>query len=93
MAGLAGQTMSEYAPRGLARVPAGIAVAGTGLNPAAALASVPYFLSTSPRVVGEATHAAVQMSKATQGLLGMLPNADYGMMLNAAYQSQQPKEQ
>ena len=92
MTGLAGQAMSEYAPRGLARVPAGIAVAGTGLNPAAAAASVPYFLSTSPRIVGEATHAAGQMSKATQGLLGMLPDANYNMMLNAAYQAQQPKE-
>ena len=92
MAGLAGQTMSELAPRGLARVPAGVAVAGTGLNPAAITAAVPYFLSTSPRVVGESAHAAGQISRATQGLLGMLPDANYNMMINAAYQAQQPKE-
>jgi len=93
MAGLAGQTMGDMAPRGLARLPAAGMAASASLDPISVASIAPYLAASSPRLVGEATHAAGQLSRGTRGLLGMLPEADYGNIANLLYQSQQPKEQ
>ena len=93
MPGLAGQTMADLAPRGLAKLPAvGVGASAALTDPVSVAAAVPYLAASSPRLVGEAAHAAGQLSRGTQGLLGMLPQADYGTIANLLYQSQQPKE-
>jgi hypothetical protein len=54
MPALAGQAMSEFAPRGLARIGGGLAAGGAVLNPAT-LAALPL---ASPRLIGEAAYGA-----------------------------------
>lgn len=67
---LAGQQASAWAPRGLARVAAGLqTVGGIGgaaatLNPATALAVVPGLAAQSPRLVNELAHAGGQVANA-----------------------------
>jgi len=88
---LAGQALSELAPRGIQRATAplgGIGLYSLGGIPAAATGA----LMSSPRAVGE---AAFGMGQVTRGLLGagqMAPNANYPAILNMLYQAEQMKE-
>jgi hypothetical protein len=89
---LAGQALSEMAPRGIQRATApigGIGLYSLGGIPAAAAGAA----MSSPRIVGEAAFGTGQL---TRGLLGagqMLPEANYPAILNLLYQSEQLKEQ
>jgi predicted RecB family endonuclease len=85
---IAGQALGDIMPRGLARLPAAGSVAFGGLDPL----TMGYLASSSPRLVGEAAHASGQLSRATQGLLGIMPMSTQ-QALNLAYQAQQPKEE
>ena len=76
MAGLAGQTLSEMAPRGIARAPAGGVPAAflySGNIPAAAASAV----AASPRVAGEISNIAGQLAggarRATQSASDAVP--------------------
>lgn len=91
MPALAGQALSELAPRGIQRATApigGIGLFSTGGLPAVAGGA----LVSSPRVVGEAAYGA---GVGTRGLLDLqrrMPELDYPTMFNLLYQSQQPKD-
>ena len=91
MPALAGQALSDLAPRGIQRATApigGLGLYGIGGLPAAAGGA----LVSSPRVVGEAVYGA---GLGTRGLLDVrrrLPELDYPTMFNLLYQSQQPKD-
>lgn len=82
MPALAGQAMSEFAPRGIQRasaIPSAIMTSG---------ASLPF---QSPRLVGEAAYGT---GRATRGLLELqkaIPELDYPTMFNLMYQAEQMK--
>ena len=88
----AGSSLSNFMPRG---------IQGATALPTAFVANsvggIPLMMAnvaaSSPRFVGEAAFKAGQLSRATQGLLGMAPDVNVGQALNLVYQSQQPKEQ
>jgi len=70
MAKLAGQSLSSFEPRGLARAVAGLGTVATGaaglmtLNPAVALPLVGQLALQSPRLVGEVVHAGGRVANA-----------------------------
>jgi hypothetical protein len=64
MPALAGQAMSELAPRGLARIGGGLAAGGAVLNPAT-LAALPF---ASPRLVGETAYGLGSASRGVNRL-------------------------
>lgn len=65
---LAGQSLSELAPRGLARIGSGMAAGGAFLNPAT-LSALPL---TSPRLMGEAAYGAGRVSGGVNRLADLL---------------------
>ena len=88
----AGSSLNSPVPRGIqgaTAVPAAFVANSVGGIPLM-LANV---AASSPRFVGEAAFKAGQLSRATQGLLGLAPDVNVGQALNLIYQSQQPKEQ
>ena len=88
----AGSSLNSPVPRGIqgaTAVPAAFVANSVGGIPLM-LANV---AASSPRFVGEAAFKAGQLSRATQGLMGLLPDVNVGQALNLIYQSQQPKEQ
>lgn len=86
MPALAGQAMSEIAPRGLQRataVPTVLGAFGTGGLPAAAgMAAV-----SSPRLMGEALYSAGRVGRGVSRVAGALPDANYPAIGNVAYQA------
>lgn len=86
MPALAGQAMSEIAPRGLQRataVPTVLGAFGTGGLPAAAgMAAV-----SSPRLMGEALYGAGVVGRGASRVAGALPDANYPAIGNVAYQA------
>lgn len=97
---LAGQAMSESAPRGIQGgvlpITAGIYGTSAGDMFTGAASAGATLAASSPRLVGEATHAAGRaaggLSRGTQGLLGIMPMSTQ-QALELAYQAQQPKEE
>ena len=88
----AGYSLSPLAPKGIqgaAALPASYYASTVGGIPLAAA----NLAASSPRLMGEAALKAGQLSRATQGLLGLAPDVNVGQALNLIYQSQQPKEQ
>jgi hypothetical protein len=91
MPALAGQALSELAPRGIQRATApigGIGLFSTGGLPAVAGGA----LVSSPRVVGEAAYGAGVGARGLLDLQRRMPELDYPTMFNLLYQSQQPKD-
>ncbi len=91
MPALAGQALSELAPRGIQRATApigGIGLFSTGGLPAVAGGA----LVSSPRVVGEAAYGAGVGARGLLDVQRRLPQIDYPTMFNLLYQSQQPKD-
>ena len=68
MPALAGQAMSEFAPRGLARIGGGLAAGGAVLNPAT-LAALPL---ASPRLIGEAAYGLGATSRGMNSLSDLM---------------------
>lgn len=91
MPALAGQALSELAPRGIQRATApigGIGLFSTGGLPAVAGGA----LVSSPRVVGEAAYGAGVGARGLLDLQRRMPELDYPTLFNLLYQSQQPKD-
>lgn len=91
MPALAGQALSDLAPRGIQRATApigGIGLFTTGGLPAVAGGA----LASSPRVVGEAAYGAGVGARGLLDLRRRMPELDYPTMFNLLYQSQQPKD-
>lgn len=86
MPALAGQAMSELAPRGLQRattVPSTFMAYGAGgLPTAAGMAAI-----SSPRLMGEALYGAGRVGKGISRAVDVLPDANYPALGNIAYQS------
>lgn len=86
MPALAGQAMSEIVPRGIQRATAGPSVLGAfgtgGLPAAAGMAAI-----SSPRLMGEALYGAGRVGKGVSRATGVLPDANYPAISNAAYQA------
>jgi hypothetical protein len=86
MPALAGQAMSEIAPRGLQRataVPSVLGALSTGGLPAAvAMGAV-----SSPRLMGEMLYGAGRVGQGVSRATSQLPNANYPALINPTYQS------
>ena len=86
MPALAGQAMSEFAPRGLQRastIPSGFLAYGAGGIPAAAgMAAV-----SSPRLMGETLYGAGVFGRGVSNVTARLPQANYPAALNLGYQA------
>ena len=88
---LAGQALSNYAPRGLQ----GASSVPTALLAGSALGSpmIPISLATSsPRLMGEAAYGAGRVAKGLLDVQNKLPILDYPTMFNLLYQANQPKD-
>lgn len=86
MPALAGQAMSELAPRGIQRVstiPSSFMAYGAGGLPAAAGMA----LLSSPRVMGEALYASGVAGRNIGRAVSALPEANYPAALNLGYQA------
>jgi hypothetical protein len=90
MPSLAGQALSDLAPRGLARIGGGLALGGAVVNPST-LAALPL---ASPRLAGEAAYYAGKAAKGKNALasLAKKSNVDTRKAANLLYQLNQPKE-
>jgi len=86
MPALAGQAMSEIAPRGLQRataVPSVLGALSTGGLPAAAgMAAI-----SSPRLMGEMLYGAGRVGQGVSKATSRLPDANYPALINPTYQS------
>lgn len=86
MPALAGQAMSELAPRGLQRataVPSVLGALSTGGLPAAVgMAAV-----SSPRLMGEMLYGAGRVGQGVSKATNVLPDTNYPALINPAYQS------
>jgi hypothetical protein len=88
---LAGQALSNHAPRGLqgaSSVPTALLAGSLFGSPV-----VPLSLATSsPRLMGEAAYGAGRVGKGLLDVQNRLPELDYPTMFNLLYQANQPKE-
>jgi len=91
MPALAGQALSNYAPRGLqgaSSVPTALLAGSVFGSPV-----VPLSLATSsPRLMGEAAYGAGRVAKGLLDVQNKLPALDYPTMFNLLYQANQPKD-
>lgn len=88
---LAGQALSNYAPRGLQ----GASSIPTALLAGSAFGSpvIPLSLAaSSPRLMGEAAYGAGRVAKGLLDVQNKLPALDYPTMFNLLYQANQPKD-
>ena len=89
MPSLAGQTLSQLAPRGIqsaTSVPTSFGAFSLGGLPAA----LAYGAASSPRLVGEAAYGAGRVAKGLLDVQNKMPDIDYPTMFNLLYQAQQP---
>jgi hypothetical protein len=89
MPALAGQALSNYAPRGLQ----GASSIPTALLAGSAFGSpmIPLSLATSsPRLMGEAAYGAGRVGRGLLDVQNRLPDLDYPTMFNLLYQAEQP---
>jgi hypothetical protein len=91
MPALAGQALSNYAPRGLqgaSSVPTAL-LAGSLFGTPLAAASL---ATSSPRLMGEAAYGAGRVAKGLLDVQNRMPDIDYPTMFNLLYQAQQPRK-
>jgi hypothetical protein len=91
MPALAGQALSNYAPRGLqgaSSVPTAL-LAGSLFGTPLAAASL---ATSSPRLMGEAAYGAGRVAKGLLDVQNRMPNIDYPTMFNLLYQAEQPRK-
>ena len=91
MPALAGQALSNYAPRGLqgaSSVPTAL-LAGSLFGTPLAAASL---ATSSPRLMGEAAYGAGRVAKGLLDVQNRMPNIDYPTMFNLLYQAGQPRK-
>jgi hypothetical protein len=91
MPALAGQALSELAPRGIQRATApigGIGLYSIGGFPAAGVGAA----LSSPRAVGEAAYGTGLAARGLLGAAQRVPDANYQALLNLLYQAEQTKE-
>ncbi len=91
MPSLAGQTLSQIAPRGIqaaTSVPTSFGAFSLGGLPAA----LAYGATSSPRLVGEAAYGAGRVAKGLLDVQNRMPNIDYPTMFNLLYQAEQPRK-
>jgi hypothetical protein len=91
MPALAGQALSNYAPRGLqgaSSVPTAL-LAGSLFGTPLAGASL---ATSSPRLMGEAAYGAGRVAKGLLDVQNRMPNIDYPTMFNLLYQAGQPRK-
>ena len=91
MPALAGQALSNYAPRGLqgaSSVPTAL-LAGSLFGTPLAGASL---ATSSPRLMGEAAYGAGRVAKGLLDVQNRMPDIDYPTMFNLLYQAQQPRK-
>lgn len=89
MPALAGQALSNYAPRGLqgaSSVPTAL-LAGSLFGTPLAAASL---ATSSPRLMGEAAYGAGRVAKGLLDVQNRMPNIDYPTMFNLLYQAEKP---
>jgi hypothetical protein len=91
MPALAGQALSNYAPRGLqgaSSVPTAL-LAGSLFGTPLAAASL---ATSSPRLMGEAAYGAGRVAKGLLDVQNRMPDIDYPTMFNLLYQAEQPRK-
>lgn len=91
MPALAGQALSNYAPRGLqgaSSVPTAL-LAGSLFGTPLAAASL---ATSSPRLMGEAAYGAGRVAKGLLDVQNRMPDIDYPTMFNLLYQTGQPRK-
>jgi hypothetical protein len=91
MPALAGQALSNYAPRGLqgaSSVPTAL-LAGSLFGTPLAAASL---ATSSPRLMGEAAYGAGRVAKGLLDVQNRMPDIDYPTMFNLLYQAGQPRK-
>jgi hypothetical protein len=91
MPALAGQALSNYAPRGLqgaSSVPTAL-LAGSLFGTPLAAASL---ATSSPRLMGEAAFGAGRVAKGLLDVQNRMPDIDYPTMFNLLYQAEQPRK-
>jgi hypothetical protein len=91
MPALAGQALSNYAPRGLqgaSSIPTAL-LAGSVFGTPLAAASL---ATSSPRLMGEAAYGAGRVAKGLLDVQNKMPNIDYPTMFNLLYQAEQPRK-
>lgn len=91
MPALAGQALSNYAPRGLqgaSSIPTAL-LAGSVFGTPLAAASL---ATSSPRLMGEAAYGAGRVAKGLLDVQNKMPNIDYPTMFNLLYQANQPRK-
>ena len=94
MPALAGQALQSFAPRGIQQGVSsltGLGAFSVGGFPAALVTAA----ASSPRLVGEGAYLAGLLARyparLTKEIGGKIPEADYRLLSNLLYQSQQPK--
>jgi hypothetical protein len=91
MPALAGQALSNYAPRGLqgaSSIPTAL-LAGSLFGTPLAGASL---ATSSPRLMGEAAYGAGRVAKGLLDVQNRMPDIDYPTMFNLLYQAEQPRK-
>ena len=91
MPALAGQTLSQLAPRGIqgaTSIPTSFGAFSLGGLPA----TLAYGAASSPRLVGEAAYGAGRVGKGLLDVQNRLPEIDYPTMFNLLYQAEQPRK-
>jgi len=91
MPALAGQALSNYAPRGLqgaSSIPTALLAGSLFGTPLAGVS----LATSSPRLMGEAAYGAGRVGRGLLDVQKRLPELDYPTMFNLLYQANQPKE-
>jgi hypothetical protein len=91
MPALAGQALSNYAPRGLqgaSSIPTALLAGSLFGTPLAGVS----LATSSPRLMGEAAYGAGRVGRGLLDVQNKLPQLDYPTMFNLLYQANQPKE-
>lgn len=91
MPALAGQALSNYAPRGLqgaSSIPTALLAGSLFGTPLAGVS----LATSSPRLMGEAAYGVGRVSRGLLDVQNKLPQLDYPTMFNLLYQSEQPRK-
>jgi len=91
MPALAGQALSNYAPRGLqgaSSVPTALLAGSLFGTPLAGVS----LATSSPRLMGEAAYGAGRVAKGLLDVQNRMPDIDYPTMFNLLYQAEQPRK-
>jgi hypothetical protein len=95
---IAGQSLSEFTPRGIQRMAAAPTAVMAGMTPGGIPAAIAAGIASSPRLVGEMSYGAGSLERMIRGLVSPGTNSLESMNIppellgNLLYQAQQPKE-